>query len=91
VWTRRTPDEIREFWRFPGFEIQLFTGVDAMPAATSGIRAPRWFLFLRGEPGRACEGFPDPLPNETLNLTAQPASLLLSALATTASGIHDCR
>jgi hypothetical protein len=60
VWTRRTPDQIREFWRFSGFEIQLFAGVASTPAAIPRIRTPRWFLFLRGEPGRACEGFPDP-------------------------------
>lgn len=62
VWTRRAPSEIREFWRFPGFEVQLFTGIDTMPAPIPGIRAPRWFLYLRGVPRRlpGCKGFPDP-------------------------------
>jgi hypothetical protein len=60
VQTRRSPSEAREYWRFPEFEIQLFTGT--MSAPTPGIRTPRWFLFLRGESGRqpGCEGFPDP-------------------------------
>jgi hypothetical protein len=54
IWTRREPSEIREFWRFPGFEIQLFTGVDTMPAPTRGTRTRRWFLFLNGEARRRC-------------------------------------
>ena len=60
VRTRRSPSEAREYWRFPGFEIQLFTGGDTWPAPTPGIPRPRWFLFLHGEPGRLCEGFPEP-------------------------------
>ncbi len=60
VWTRREPNEIREFWRFPEFEMQLFTGSDTTPLPIPSIRTPRWFLFLHGAPGRMCAGFPDP-------------------------------
>jgi hypothetical protein len=50
VWTRRTPDEVRELWRFSQFDIELFTGRSRM--GDPGIRAPRWFLFMRGTPRR---------------------------------------
>jgi hypothetical protein len=62
VWTYRTPNVIREYWRFPEFEIKLFTGADTNGTPISAIRTPRWFLFLRGVPGRMspCKGFPDP-------------------------------
>jgi len=59
--THRTPTEIREFWRFPGFEILLFTG-RASGVSVSGTRTPQWFLFLHGLPDRwhGCKGRPDP-------------------------------
>jgi hypothetical protein len=60
VWTRRSTSEVREYWRFPEFEIQLFTGGGMMTARTPGTREARWSVFLRGEPRRLCEGFPDP-------------------------------
>jgi len=61
VRTHSTPNEIREFWRFPGFEILLFTG-RASSVSVSGTRAPQWFLFLDGMPGRwhGCKSSPDP-------------------------------
>ena len=48
VSTHRKRDEIQEFWRFPAFEILLFTGSDTASLPIAGIRAPRWFLFLHG-------------------------------------------
>lgn len=52
--------EIREFWRFPGFEILLFTGGDASQSPTNGVRTPRWFLFVHGQTGRLTRGLPGP-------------------------------
>jgi len=43
---------MRESWRFPGFEILLITGVDALQAPTNGMRSPRWSSFLHGKTGR---------------------------------------
>ena len=45
--SERTDAEIREYWRFPAFEILLFSGRDTLPFGDSGHAAPRWFLFLR--------------------------------------------
>ena len=42
-------DEIREFWRFQQFDIQLFTGRDASQLPREQ-RRPRWFVFINGEP-----------------------------------------
>lgn len=58
----RTPSEVREYWRFPGFDISLFTGVVATASSGDLTVPPRWFLFLRGAPDqlRACHGVQAP-------------------------------
>ena len=58
--SRRTDAEVREYWRFPAFEVALFTGRDTLPVPGAGAVGPRWFLFLRGVPGwlPGCEGAP---------------------------------
>ena len=50
--TRRTATEIREFWRFPGFELLLITGVDAFQAPTPGVHTTRGFFFVHGKTGQ---------------------------------------
>jgi len=47
---RQTPTELLEFWRFPDFEVMLFTGrAAAAPGHSQGDDT--WALFLRAEPG----------------------------------------
>ena len=59
--TRNTPD-VREYWRFPHFEIALFTGVPTMPSRSPEDVGQGRLLLLRGAPGRLpeCEGLLDP-------------------------------
>lgn len=56
------PDEIRECWRFPTFEVYLYTGRATFPSSL-GPAGSRWFLFLHGAPERmpTCEDA-EPLP-----------------------------
>jgi hypothetical protein len=57
--TRRTPSEVREYWRFPGFHVALFTGRDTLSPPGVAVDGPRWYLFLRGAPGQLA-GCADP-------------------------------
>lgn len=58
----QTPKEVREYWRFPHFDVSLYSGGVTPPAAGVVTGPPRWFLFLRGAPGRlrVCESVPSP-------------------------------
>lgn len=60
--SKRTDAEVHEYWRFPAFEVALFTGRDTLPLADAGGAGARWFLFLRSVPSRlpGCEDSPTP-------------------------------
>jgi hypothetical protein len=53
--SRRTHDDLIEYWRFRNFEIRLFTGGGTESSMDRDTHVPRWFLFLDGRPGRLPE------------------------------------
>jgi hypothetical protein len=62
IWSRRSRDDSKEYWRFRNFEISLLTGRGTGLSMDGDTRVPRWFLILEGRPGRmpGCDGVPDP-------------------------------
>lgn len=58
--TRHSADHLREFWRFPAFEISIVSR-DSYPPLESPGQRPSWHIFLDGRPGRwpGCAGSPD--------------------------------
>ena len=60
--SRRTYDDLIEYWRFPNFEIRLFTGGGTESSRDRDTHVPRWFVFLDGHRGRLfeCEGVREP-------------------------------
>lgn len=66
--TRHAPAAVLEYWRFSNFHVLLFSSRDTLPTPGFAPDGPRWFLFLRGAPGRSlCEGPPRRLSNDALN------------------------
>ena len=52
-WQRRSQTEIREFWRFSGFDVMLLAGSDTLSLARLHGE-PSWAVFLHADPRRWC-------------------------------------